>query len=167
MYSAIPRIIRPGPVASDARLLDLVSLLQGVSSSKTDKVLSEYEAPPAPPKAFANNGDSDVSTDNTPSQFLLIRGLETTTTEEILAKGVCKLYKPSANSSQSTAASANKKGFKVASTTGDANLGAKEGSLRRVLLVHDRRSDDSWRYGFAEFASVDVNRVPSCLVHTF
>jgi hypothetical protein len=43
----------------------------------------------------------------------------------------------------------------VASTTGDANLGAKDGTLRRILLVRDRRSNESWRYGFAEYASID------------
>ena len=74
--------------------------------------------------------------------------------EELLVKGVVKLYKPStANSSINQ--QPNKKGTKVASTTGDANLGAKEGTLRRVLLVKDRLTNESWRFGFAEFASVD------------
>ena len=49
----------------------------------------------------------------------------------------------------------SKKGAKVASTTGDANLGAKQGTLRRVLLIRDRRSNESWRFGFAEFATVE------------
>lgn len=34
-------------------------------------------------------------------------------------------------------------------------MGAKDGSLRRVLLIRDRESNDSWRYGFAEFNSVE------------
>lgn len=101
-----------------------------------------------------NNGDNDASPDNTPSQFLLLRGLEPSVTEEILARGVAKLYKPGANSNQS--AQSSKKGAKVASTTGDSNLGAKEGSLRRVLLVRDRKTNDSWRFGFAEFGTVEV-----------
>lgn len=42
----------------------------------------------------------------------------------------------------------------MASTTGDSNLGARDGSIRRVLLVRDRRSNESWRYGFAEFATI-------------
>ncbi len=63
------------------------------------------------------------------------------------------MYKPS-NSSFSTN-QLNKKGVKVASTTGNANLGAKKGTLRRVLLVKDRRSNESWRFGFAEFATVE------------
>ncbi|KEF58456.1 uncharacterized protein A1O9_06382 [Exophiala aquamarina CBS 119918] len=101
-----------------------------------------------------NVGDNDASPDNTPSQFLLLRGLESSVSEELLAKGVAKLNKPVAPSTQPDQTSA-KKGAKVASTTGNANLGAKEGTLRRVLLVRDRSSNDSWRYGFAEYASIE------------
>ena len=110
----------------------------------------------AKPSEFLNSGDSDASPDGAPSQFLLLRGLEPTVTEDLLAKGVSKLYKPAGSAALLNTIS--KKGnAKVASTTGDANLGAKEGSLRRVLLVRDRRSNESWRYGFAEFATVDVS----------
>ncbi|KAL8652206.1 MAG: hypothetical protein Q9226_004363 [Calogaya cf. arnoldii] len=102
-----------------------------------------------------NSGDSDASPNGTPSQFLLLRGLEPTVSEDLLAKGVSKLYKPSRRSSPPAASASKKANSKVASTTGDANLGAKEGSLRRVLLVRDRKTNESWRYGFAEFATVD------------
>ena len=78
-------------------------------------------------------------------------------TEDLLAKGVAKLYKPGRRSSPPAASSSKKSNAKVASTTGDANLGAKDGSLRRILLVRDRRSNESWRYGFAEFATIDVS----------
>lgn len=98
-------------------------------------------------------GDNDASPDNQPSQFLLLRGLEPSVSEELLVKGVSKLYKPSQASQRDEATA--KKGAKVASTTGDANLGAKEGTLRRVLLVRDRRSNESWRYGFAEYATIE------------
>ena len=104
--------------------------------------------------SYLNSGDSDVS--STPSQYLLLRGLEPTVTEDLLAKGVAKLYKPSRKSSP-PATTSKKTNSKVASTTGDANLGAKESSLRRVLLIRDRRSNESWRYGFAEFATIDVS----------
>lgn len=105
---------------------------------------------------YMNNGDSDASPNGTPSQFLLIRGLESTVSEDLLSKGVAKLYKPSRRSSPPASIASKKNNAKVASTTGDANLGAKEGSLRRILLVRDRRSNESWRYGFAEFATIDV-----------
>ena len=108
------------------------------------------------PQPYMNSGDSDASPNGAPSQFLLLRGLEPTVTEDLLAKGVAKLYKPSRKSPPQDAPNLKKGSAKVASTTGDANLGAKEGSIRRVLLVRDRRSNESWRYGFAEFATVDV-----------
>lgn len=109
------------------------------------------------PSNFTNSGDSDASPDATPSQFLLLRGLEPTVTEDLLAKGVAKLYKPIGESSSHAPSTSKKTGAKVASTTGDANLGAKDGSIRRVLLVRDRKSNDSWRYGFAEFGTVEVS----------
>ena len=101
-----------------------------------------------------NNGDNDAS--STPVQFLLIRGLEPTVNEDLLAKGVFKLFKPSINQSSPSTTTSRKATAKVLSTTGDSNLGAKEGSLRRVLLIRDRISNESWRYGFAEFASTEV-----------
>ena len=103
-----------------------------------------------------DNGASDASPNGTPSQFLLLRGLEPTVTEDLLAKGVAKLYRPSRKSSPPSTATSKKGSSKVASTTGDANLGAKEGSLRRVLLVRSRKTGESWRYGFAEFAAIEV-----------
>lgn len=102
---------------------------------------------------ISNIGDNDAAPDNVPSQFILLRGLEPTVSEELFAKGVAKLNKPSSSSSQHSNP-AQKKG-KVASTTGDANLGAKEGTLRRVLLVRDRKTNESWRYGFAEYATIE------------
>ncbi|RMJ20910.1 rna-binding protein [Aspergillus sp. HF37] len=114
-------------------------------------------APSGPPGMAAptveNHGDNDAAPDHEPSQFLLFRGLEPSVTEELLAKGVSKLYRPAPNGSDTTSSN-QKKGAKVASTTGDANLGARDGSIRRVLLTRDRKSNDSWRYGFAEFAAV-------------
>lgn len=110
--------------------------------------------PGVPAPKIANDGDNDVAPETQPSQFLLIRGLEASVTEELLAKGVSKLYRPSGNND--SAPDNQKKGSKVASTTGDSNLGAREGSLRRVLLVRDRKTNASWRYGFAEFAGIKV-----------
>lgn len=118
--------------------------------------MAAYNQAPAAKPQYMNSGDSDVSPNGAPSQFLLIRSLEPTVSEDLLAKGVAKLYKPSRRSSPPASTASKKNSAKVASTTGDANLGAKEGSLRRVLLVRDRRSNESWRYGFAEFATIDV-----------
>ncbi|RMD44443.1 hypothetical protein DV735_g692, partial [Chaetothyriales sp. CBS 134920] len=123
--------------------------------ARTDEADWAYFGPSSAPAAAANPanvGDNDASPDDTPSQFLLFRGLEPSVTEEHFAKGVAKLNKPSGTAAQ---AASSTRTTKVASTTGDANLGAKEGSLRRVLLVRDRRSKESWRYGFAEYASIE------------
>ena len=102
---------------------------------------------------FATTGDSDASPDDTASQFILLRGLEPGVNEELLAKGVCKLYKTKLNTNSRDSQAAKK--TKISSTTNDASLGARDGSLRRVLLVRDRKSNDSWRFGFAEFNSVE------------
>jgi RNA recognition motif-containing protein len=109
--------------------------------------------PGVPLPKVANNGDNDAAPENQPSQFLLFRGLDSSVSEDLFAKGAAKLYRP--NSSSNDNASNNpKKGAKVASTTGDSNLGAREGSIRRVLLVRDRKTNESWHYGFVEFANV-------------
>ncbi|EAA60085.1 hypothetical protein AN4850.2 [Aspergillus nidulans FGSC A4] len=116
----------------------------------------------APPKV-KNHGDNDAAPENQPSQFLLFRGLETSVTEELLAKGVAKLYRPNSDGNSAN----QKKGAKVASTTGDSNLGAREGSIRRVLLVRDRRTNESWRYGFAEFATIQDAQAAISRLHSF
>ncbi len=133
----------------------------------TSSDMTTYGQAPLAKSQYMNSGDSDVSPNGAPSQFLLLRSLEPTVTEELLAKGVAKLYKPGRRFSPPAHAVSKKNNAKVASTTGDANLGAKEGSLRRILLVRDRRSNESWRYGFAEFATIDVChsvQVPSLLL---
>lgn len=104
-----------------------------------------------------NVGDSDVATDAIPSQFLLLRGLEASVTEELLAKGASKLLKPEDISSTPNDSNGKTSTVKVASTSSVANAGARQGSIRRVFLVKDKRTNDSWRYGFAEFATVKVN----------
>ncbi|KAJ5632798.1 G-patch domain protein [Penicillium lividum] len=122
-------------------------------------------APGVPPTRSVNTGDNDAASDNQPSQFLLFRGLEASVTEEIFAKGVAKLYRPGSGNDGSSGN--QKKGAKVISTTGDANLGAREGTIRRVLLTRDRKSNESWRYGFAEFATVMDAQAAITRLHSF
>lgn len=80
------------------------------------------------PTHFTNDGERDMAS-SPPSQFLLFRNLEAGVNEEVLSKGVLKLAVP---------ASAG---------------GASESSVKRVLLVRDRRTNESWRFGFAEFST--------------
>ncbi|KAL9108722.1 MAG: hypothetical protein Q9227_006518 [Pyrenula ochraceoflavens] len=128
---------------------DDVSFIEPAENFQADII-----EPALPPQKVANVGDSDASPDDIPSQFLLLRGLEPSVSEELLAKGVSKLFKPT-GTSHSQNQSNSKKGAKVASTTGDANLGAKEGTLRRIFLVRDRKTNESWRFGFAEYATIE------------
>ncbi|KAH6725057.1 hypothetical protein BKA61DRAFT_42580 [Leptodontidium sp. MPI-SDFR-AT-0119] len=102
---------------------------------------------------FATTGDSDASPDGAASQFLLLRGLEPGVNEELLAKGVAKLHKSKGSTIPTDGQGPKKR--QISSTTNDASLGAKDGSLQRVLLVRDRKTDESWRYGFAEFSTVE------------
>lgn len=110
-----------------------------------------------PVSAQVSTGDSDVSPDNGASQFLLLRGLKPEVSEELLAKGVTKLYKSESTPPPPppTAESRPANKLKASTASKDTNVGAREGSLRRVLLVRDRKTDESWKYGFAEFDTVD------------
>src|ERR1700749_1906474 len=90
----------------------------------TSNTSLEYSlGPPVEEPKQANTGDSDASLDYTPSQFLLLRGLETSVSEEMLAKGVAKFYKVSDGQ---VAEPAKKPGAKVSSTTSSSNFGAQE-----------------------------------------
>ena len=71
-------------------------------------------------------------------------------TEELLAKGAAKLLQhPEA---EVTGGEAEKP-----STSAANARGASRNSIRRVFVIKDRRSGDSWRYGFVEFANVHVS----------
>jgi hypothetical protein len=71
-----------------------------------------------------------------------------------MAKGVEKLYK-TANGS-GTGDHSNKQ-LNSLSTTAGINSGAQSGSLRRILLVKDRDTHESFGYGFAEFDDMLVS----------
>lgn len=97
-------------------------------------------------------GETDECPQQFPSQYLVIRGLDPSISEEMFAEGVKKLYveakpepkKETQNKLKSTAPTAN-----------TASLGAKPDSLRRVFLVRDKSNDEAMRYGFAEFATLE------------
>ncbi len=94
------------------------------------------QQPAGPPP---NYGQTDAArNDNNPLKIVLVRGLKPTTTEELFAKGMDKLNRDF-----------------------DAmGGGATPGSLKRVLLIRDRKTDQSMGYGFAEYHDVrDAQRV--------
>ncbi|TKA82282.1 hypothetical protein B0A49_00435 [Cryomyces minteri] len=115
---------------------------------------SELEMPPI----STAHGDHDSGDAKAPTQFLLVRSLQPSTTEQVLANGIAKLYKSSRSSSTTGNDGSDKplttyKG--LVSTTSGIYLGAPEGSIKRVLLVRDRRTNKSWGYGFVEFHRVE------------
>jgi len=77
-------------------------------------------------------GERDLSTDQEPLKYVLVRQLKPSVTEELFAKGMEKFYE----------------GFD------DSKGGAEPRSLRCVYLVKDRRSKTSIGYGFAEYHTV-------------
>lgn len=102
---------------------------------------------------FVNSGDNDATGDANPSHMLLARGLDSTTSEEVFAKGMAKLYK---GIDLSSSRNISKQPAKVMSTTSTANVGAQQDSLKRVLLIRNRETRESLRYGFAEFHTLNV-----------
>lgn len=118
-------------------------------SKVTNHALDGYEAASYGPRL---TGETDECPQQRPSQYLVIRGLDPSITEELFAEGVKKLYveakpepkKETQNKLKSTAPTAN-----------TARLGARPDSLRRVFLVRDKQSDEGMRYGFAEFATLE------------
>ncbi|KAH6628396.1 hypothetical protein F5144DRAFT_578892 [Chaetomium tenue] len=99
-------------------------------------------------------GETDECLQQTPSQYIVIRDLEGSVTEEVLAKGVMKLFVDDPKPAKETPTTVNKL-KSTAPTNSTVGLGAKSGSLRRVFLMRDRKTNESWRYGFAEFATVE------------
>jgi len=101
------------------------------------------------------NGVTDEDPQQQPSQYLVVRDLEKSVTEEVLAKGVMKLFRDNIPEPAKGPSNTTFKLKSTAPTNSTAGLGAKPGSLRRVFLMRDRKRNESWRYGFAEFATVE------------
>ncbi|KAK8072219.1 hypothetical protein PG996_005567 [Apiospora saccharicola] len=103
------------------------------------------------------DGKSDECPQQTPSQFLVIRNLPPTISENNLAVGVKKLYVAKEDEPKQAAGAPPKlkSTAPVGNTTG---LGAKPGSLSRVFMIRDRYNDAGCRYGFAEFSNLDDAR---------
>ncbi|KAI5357529.1 Putative G-patch domain, nucleotide-binding alpha-beta plait domain superfamily [Septoria linicola] len=127
-----------------------------------------YDEPVLPPPS---NGDGDVSADNRELPFLLIRGLKANTSEEILSKGLEKLYREDDKDQQTPAnnaaapASLPTGAGPVAATPLAALIaavpvkplaapGASPSSLKRVYVIRDRETEKGLTFGFAEYHTV-------------
>lgn len=142
------------PHASNAKPLDLVSTPDhGYGSSLIN-----------PPRAPAENavemrldGQSDECPQQTPSPFVVVRGLAPSANETILAAGVKKLYMSKQDEPKQSSGIPTK--LRSTAPIGNTHgLGAKPGSLIRVFMVRDKQSDISCNYGFAEFSTLDDAR---------
>ncbi|KAI2632762.1 hypothetical protein GGS21DRAFT_521176 [Xylaria nigripes] len=103
------------------------------------------------------DGQSDECPQQTPSQFVVIRGLAPSATESILAAGVKKLYMSKEDEPKQSLGTPAK--LRSTAPIGNTHgLGAKPGSLVRVFMVRDKSTDISCNYGFAEFFTLDDAR---------
>ncbi|KAI0118440.1 hypothetical protein GGR51DRAFT_217128 [Nemania sp. FL0031] len=103
------------------------------------------------------DGQSDECPQQTPSQFVLVRGLAPSTNETILAAGVKKLYMSKEDEPKQPSGMPTK--LRSTAPIGNTHgLGAKPGSLIRVFMVRDKSSEISCNYGFAEFSTLDDAR---------
>ncbi|KAI0419522.1 hypothetical protein F5X98DRAFT_65787 [Xylaria grammica] len=103
------------------------------------------------------DGQSDECPQQTPSQFVVIRGLASSANEAILAAGVKKLYIAKEDEPKQSSGMPAK--LRSTAPIGNTHgLGAKPGSLIRVFMVRDKSSDISCNYGFAEFSTLDDAR---------
>ena len=87
----------------------------------------EYRVPPP------NRGEKDSANDDRPNVWLLVRGLKETATEQLFAKGMEKFYSGAENSP----------------------TGATPKSIRRVLMIRDRRTDQRMGFGFVQYHTID------------
>ncbi|CAJ2503877.1 Uu.00g112710.m01.CDS01 [Anthostomella pinea] len=101
------------------------------------------------------DGKSDECPQQTPSQFVVIRGLPSSVTETTLAAGVKKLYVTKEADEPKQAPGAPPKLKSTAPIGNTSGLGAKPGSLIRVFMIRDKYSDISCNYGFAEFSTLE------------
>ncbi len=85
---------------------------------------------------------------------MVVRDLENSVTEEVLAKGIAKLFLDPTRPKESVNSTPNKL-KSTAPSTSTVGLGARPGSLRRVFLMRDKKTKETWRYGFAEFSTVE------------
>ncbi|KAH6887958.1 hypothetical protein B0T10DRAFT_442027 [Thelonectria olida] len=91
---------------------------------------------------------------NVPSQILVVYPLAPFVTEEMLANDMKKLELEKPDTAKDSSIGAPK--LKSTAPTGNtAGLGARPGSLHRVFLVRDAVTDDSFKYGFAEFWTLE------------
>jgi len=103
------------------------------------------------------DGQSDECPQQTPSQFIVIRGLAPSSNETVLAAGMKKLYMSKEDEPKQPSGIPTK--LRSTAPTGNTHgLGARPGSLVRVFVVREKSSEISCNYGFAEFSTLEDAR---------
>ncbi|RGP67189.1 hypothetical protein FLONG3_8584 [Fusarium longipes] len=105
----------------------------------------------APAWQLSLTGMADAS--DVPSQILVIYPLASFVTEDMLASDMkrLELVKPEKDKDASNGGPKLKSTAPTGDTTG---YGARPGSLHRVFLMRDASTDESFKYGFAEYWTV-------------
>ncbi|CAG7560793.1 unnamed protein product [Fusarium equiseti] len=106
----------------------------------------------APAWQLSLTGMADAS--DVPAQILVVYPLASFVTEDMLASDMKRLELVKPEKDKDTSNSAPK--LKSTAPTGDTTgYGARPGSLHRVFLMRDASTDESFKYGFAEFWTVE------------
>ncbi|QGI65826.1 hypothetical protein CEK26_009776 [Fusarium fujikuroi] len=106
----------------------------------------------APAWQLSLTGMADAS--DVPSQILVVYPLASFVTEDMLAEDMKRLELVKPNQVKDTSNGAPK--LKSTAPTGDTTgYGARPGSLHRVFLMRDAHTNESFKYGFAEFWTVE------------
>lgn len=106
----------------------------------------------APAWQLSLTGMADAS--DVPAQILVVYPLASFVTEDMLANDMKRLELVKPEKDKDTSNSAPK--LKSTAPTGDTTgYGARPGSLHRVFLMRDASTDESFKYGFAEFWTVE------------
>jgi RNA-binding protein 5/10 len=107
---------------------------------------------PAPAWQLSLTGMADAS--DVPAQILVVYPLASFVTEDMLANDMKRLELVKQDQTKDTSNGAPK--LKSTAPTGDTTgYGARPGSLHRVFLMRDVHTNESFKYGFAEFWTVE------------
>lgn len=89
---------------------------------------------------YVNDGTRDIG--SAPTQILLLRGLDTLTTEENIV-------------------------YVLGAIGGRIGKDIRDGGIKRVMITKDRASRSSWGYAFVQFADVRVRTFPLSRLSSF
>ncbi|KAF4124482.1 ZnF RBZ, partial [Geosmithia morbida] len=115
----------------------------------------ECGAPPsAPDWQQSLTGMTDAA--DVPSQILVVYPLASFVDEDMLAADMKRLEREKPNPVKDTASDGAAPKLKSTAPTGNpSGYGARPGSLHRVFLMRNAHSDESFKYGFAEFWALE------------